>query len=69
MEIRIANLGRSYVQDDKTVEAVKDVSIEIPSNTIYGIIGKVVQVSRLWLGLSVYLKNQILEKSITTESV
>ena len=40
MEIKIANLGRSYVQDDKTVEAVKDVSIEIPSNTIYGIIGK-----------------------------
>ncbi|WP_318661520.1 methionine ABC transporter ATP-binding protein [Treponema sp.] len=40
MEIKIANLVRSYVQDDKTVEAVKDVSIEIPSNTIYGIIGK-----------------------------
>ena len=40
MEIKIANLGRCYVQDDKTVEAVKDVSIQIPSNTIYGIIGK-----------------------------
>ena len=40
MEIKIQNLARSYVQDQKTVEAVNDVSLNIPSNTIYGIIGK-----------------------------
>ena len=40
MEIKIQNLARSYVQDEKTVEAVNDVSLNIPSNTIFGIIGK-----------------------------
>jgi D-methionine transport system ATP-binding protein len=40
MEIKIENLAKTYVQDQKTVEAVNDVSLSIPSNTIYGIIGK-----------------------------
>lgn len=40
MEIKIKNLIRTYHQNDKTVEAVKNVSLDIPSNTIYGIIGK-----------------------------
>ncbi|MBQ0002985.1 MAG: methionine ABC transporter ATP-binding protein [Treponema sp.] len=40
MEIKIQNLVRTYHQNDKTVEAVKNVSLNIPSNTVYGIIGK-----------------------------
>ncbi|MCR5613645.1 methionine ABC transporter ATP-binding protein [Treponema sp.] len=40
MEIKIENLIRTYHQTDSTVEAVKNVSLNIPSNTIYGIIGK-----------------------------
>ncbi|MBP5401689.1 MAG: methionine ABC transporter ATP-binding protein [Treponema sp.] len=40
MEIKIKNLVRSYVQNEQKVEAVKDISIDIPSNVIYGIIGK-----------------------------
>ena len=40
MEIKIENLAKTYVQDQKTVEAVNDVSLSISSNTIYGIIGK-----------------------------
>ncbi len=36
MEIRLRNLRRSYGQ----LHAVEDVSLTIPSNTVYGIIGK-----------------------------
>lgn len=40
MEIKLENLNRTYVQNGSTVEAVKNISLDIPSNTIYGIIGK-----------------------------
>ena len=36
MRIRLKNLKRVY----GTLHAVEDVSLEIPSNTVYGIIGK-----------------------------
>ena len=40
MEIKIENLSRTYSQGNVAVEAVKNVSLVIPSNVIYGIIGK-----------------------------
>lgn len=40
MEIKIKNLVRTYHGSDGVVEAVKNVSFNIPSNKIYGIIGK-----------------------------
>ena len=41
MEIKIENLSRTYSQGNVAVEAVKNVSLVIPSNVIYGIIGNV----------------------------
>lgn len=40
MEIILKNLNRTYVQKETKVEAVKNISLIIPSNKIYGIIGK-----------------------------
>lgn len=40
MEIKIENLSRTYSQNGVSVEAVKNVNLLIPSNTLYGIIGK-----------------------------
>ena len=41
MSIKLENLKKEYTLADGTrVSAVNDVSLEIPSNTIYGIIGK-----------------------------
>ncbi len=40
MEIQIKNINRTYNQNGSQVQAVKDVSLSIPSNVIYGIIGK-----------------------------
>ncbi len=42
MEIELKKLVKSYVSSDKTatVHAVRDVSLKIPSNTVFGIIGK-----------------------------
>ena len=40
MEIKIENLYRTYLQNETKVEACKGISLDIPSNKIYGIIGK-----------------------------
>lgn len=40
MEIKIENLYRTYLQNETKVEACKGISLKIPSNKIYGIIGK-----------------------------
>ena len=41
MSIKLENLKKEYTLADGTrVNAVNGVSLEIPSNTIYGIIGK-----------------------------
>ncbi|MGL4987510.1 MAG: methionine ABC transporter ATP-binding protein [Treponemataceae bacterium] len=40
MEIRLENLKRSYPSQNGAFAAVNNVSLTIPSNTIYGIIGK-----------------------------
>jgi D-methionine transport system ATP-binding protein len=41
MEIVLESLNRSYpVSSSQTVHAVHDISLTIPSNTVYGIIGK-----------------------------
>ncbi len=40
MKITLKNLKKSYSSSDLVVNAVKDVSLQIPSNTIFGIIGK-----------------------------
>ena len=40
MKITLEKLKKSYSSADLVVQAVKDVSLQIPSNTIFGIIGK-----------------------------
>ena len=40
MEIRLQNLNKTYSRNENSVEACKNVSLLIPSNAIYGIIGK-----------------------------
>ncbi len=40
MEIRLESLKRTYEGASGTVHAVQDISLTIPSNTIYGIIGR-----------------------------
>ena len=40
MNITLENLKKSYTSPDGTVQAVKEVSLKIPSNKIFGIIGK-----------------------------
>ncbi len=40
MEIRLESLSRSYVGSHGNIHAVKNISLSIPSNTIYGIIGR-----------------------------
>lgn len=40
MQIVLENLKRSYINSSGKVNAVKNVSLQIPNNTIFGIIGK-----------------------------
>ena len=40
MQIKLENLEKTYTTADKTVKAVDDVSLTIPENTVFGIIGK-----------------------------
>ncbi len=40
MEIRLNSLSKTYTGISGTIEAVKNISLTIPSNTIYGIIGR-----------------------------
>ena len=40
MKITLEKLKKSYTLPDLVVHAVKEVSLQIPSNTIFGIIGK-----------------------------
>ena len=40
MQIKLENLEKTYSTADKTVRAVDGVSLEIPENTVFGIIGK-----------------------------
>ena len=40
MKITLEKLKKSYATVDLVINAVKDVSLQIPSNTIFGIIGK-----------------------------
>ncbi|HBG36741.1 MAG TPA: phosphate ABC transporter ATP-binding protein [Treponema sp.] len=40
MDIRLENLKKYYPSQNTMIKAVDDISIDIPSNTIYGIIGK-----------------------------
>ena len=42
MQIELKNLVKNYTSADglSKVTAVNDISLEIPSNTIFGIIGK-----------------------------
>ncbi|MGP1586852.1 MAG: methionine ABC transporter ATP-binding protein [Treponemataceae bacterium] len=41
MHIKLQNLNKTYTSTDGTrIEAVKDISLEIPENKIFGIIGK-----------------------------
>lgn len=39
MMISIRNVSKSYVTKDKTIEAVKNVSLEIKDSEIFGIVG------------------------------
>lgn len=40
MEIRLDSLSKTYTSVSGTIEAVKNISLTIPSNSIYGIIGR-----------------------------
>lgn len=40
MEIKLDLLKKHYTSQNNTIKAVDEISLEIPSNTIYGIIGK-----------------------------
>lgn len=40
MQIKLENLEKTYTTADKSVKAVDGVSLEIPENTVFGIIGK-----------------------------
>ncbi|MGI5174267.1 methionine ABC transporter ATP-binding protein [Treponema sp. OMZ 840] len=40
MRIRLQSLKKTYGTDSGNIHAVRDVSLSIPSNTVYGIIGK-----------------------------
>ena len=40
MQIKLDNLEKTYTTSDKSVKAVDCVSLEIPENTVFGIIGK-----------------------------
>lgn len=40
MEITLENLKKTYTTGDVSVTAVNDISLKVPSNTIFGIIGK-----------------------------
>ena len=40
MNITLEKLKKTYTTTDRVVQAVKEVSLEIPSNTVFGIIGK-----------------------------
>ncbi|MBO4320911.1 MAG: methionine ABC transporter ATP-binding protein [Treponema sp.] len=40
MQIKLNNLKKTYTTSDGTINAVDDISLQIPDNTIFGIIGK-----------------------------
>lgn len=40
MQIKLDHLKKTYVTKDGTIQAVNDISLNIPDNTIFGIIGK-----------------------------
>lgn len=40
MQIKLDHLKKTYATKDGTIHAVNDISLDIPSNTIFGIIGK-----------------------------
>ena len=40
MNITLEKLKKTYTTTDRVVQAVNEVSLEIPSNTVFGIIGK-----------------------------
>ena len=40
MQIKLENLKKTYKTKDGFIEAVNDISLNIPDNTIFGIIGK-----------------------------
>lgn len=40
MQIKLSNLCKTYTSTDGKVEAVKNISLDIPENQIFGIIGK-----------------------------
>ena len=40
MKIKIDHLSKTYSTSDGTITPVNDISLEIPDNTIFGIIGR-----------------------------